>query len=378
VSRTAVELLDGVPPLAVEWEALAQRLRAEPFLGPDWIAAHHSAFGTGRLVVIAVRRGERLGAVLPLAVRGNTARSVTNAHTPVFGVLGEDHELICDALAAVEGRGVTRLSLSYLDREGALADAVRRQAGAGRELIVERVMLRSPYIVLDGNMSDYRAQLGKSFRADLRRRNRRLGEQGEVELDIRDGTHELDRLLAEGWRLETSEWKDRIGTAVAAHPATRQFYTEIADRAARRGRLRLYFLRLDGAPISFMFGLEESGVLYLLKGGFDRAHAHISPGQLLLERVIEHAYAANLRRIELLGDDEPHKLVWASTVRERVSLQKFARSPARSVQWAAHAHGRPLALRIGLDRALRPLRDRGRIASGAVRRITNSRARGNH
>jgi CelD/BcsL family acetyltransferase involved in cellulose biosynthesis len=364
-----VEIVDKVAPLATEWDALVQRLGAGPFNSPDWFDAHWSSFGAGRLAIIAVRRDGRLGAVLPLARRGGTARSVTNAQTPEFGVLAEDDELTVHALAALAAHGVSRLKLSYLDREDPLAGLVRRHALAHRQLLVERVMLRSPYIEVDRPFADYSAQRRSSFRADLRRRNRRLSEQGEVQLDVRDGCQELDRLLAEGWELEASDWKGRQGTAVAARPELRRFYDEIAHRAAARDRLRLYFLRLDGSAIAFIFALAQGGVIYLMKGGFDPSHARMSPGQLLLERVIEHAFASKLRRIELLGGSEQHKLAWTDTVHERVLVQSFARSPLRAVQWAVHAHGRPLALQIGLDRALRPLRDRGRIALETMRRI---------
>ena len=84
-----VEIADSVAPLAAEWDALAERLRAGPFVSPDWVAAHWSCFGSGRLAIVAVRRDRYLGAVLPVARRGNTARSVTNGQTPQFGVLAE-------------------------------------------------------------------------------------------------------------------------------------------------------------------------------------------------------------------------------------------------------------------------------------------------
>jgi CelD/BcsL family acetyltransferase involved in cellulose biosynthesis len=364
-----VEIVDSVAPLAREWDALVERIGAGPFNSPDWIEAHWSSFGEGRLAIVGVRRDGRLGAVLPLARRGGSARSVTNAQTPEFGVLAEDDELTARAVTAVAAEGVSRLTLSYVDRHGPLAAAVRRHAGARERLVVERVMLRSPYIVVDRTLADYLAQRRSSFKADLRRRNRRLAEHGEVRFEVRDGSQERDRLLAEGWELEASDWKGRQGTAVAAHAQTRRFYAEVARRAAARERLRLCFLRLDGAAIAFIFALEQGGVVYLMKGGFDPAHARVSPGQLLLERVIEHAFASGLRRIELLGGSEQHKLAWTDTVHERLLLQSFGRSPVRSLQWAAHAHGRPLALRFGLDRALAPVRDRGRTATQTMRRI---------
>ncbi len=364
--------------LAPEWEALAQRLGAGPFLSPDWIAAHWSAFGTGRLMLVVVRRDGALALVLPLARRGRrTARSVTNAHSPQFGVLSEERPLTMHALGAVADLGVSRLALSYVDSGDPLAFAVRDHARAAGRPLAERVMLRSPYIELAGTEAEYRARLKRSFKADLRRRNRRLAESGEARLDIEDGSYALDALLAECWRLERGGWKSAGGTAVADNPATERFYREVAHRAAARDRLRLSFLRLDGRAIAFNFGLQQNGVLYLLKGGFDPAYSRFSPAQLLQERVIEHAYDTGLSRIELLGNDETYKLRWTDKVHERLSQQCFAPSYTRRAQWAIYAYGRPLALRMGVDRVARPLRDRALIAIQAARsRTRDSVARG--
>ncbi|MGI8573291.1 MAG: GNAT family N-acetyltransferase [Solirubrobacteraceae bacterium] len=361
------EVLDRIAPLEAEWDALAESLGAGPFVAPDFIAAHWSAFGAGRLTVVAVRRKGVLEAVLPLTRRGATARSITNAQSPQFGMLGAGVEIAHAVLHALTRTGISRVALSYVDRDDPLIVAMHEHALERRWLLAEHMMLRSPYVELEGTIEDYRTRLKRSFKADLRRRTRRLAEQGEVTLDMCDGTSRLDALLSESWKLESAGWKGRSGTAIASLPSAQRFYGELARRAAARGRLRLFFLRLDGRALAFLFGLEQRSVLYLLKGGFDPDSARQSPGQQLLERVIEHGYAAGLSRIELLGGDEPYKLHWTHSVHERISLQCFGPSVMRRAQWAAYAYGWPLAVRLGLDRRLAPVRDRGRAALYSVR-----------
>jgi hypothetical protein len=99
-------------------------------------------------------------------------------------------------------------------------------------------------------------------------------------------------------------------------------------------------------------------VLHLLKVGFDPAFARFSPGRVLLGEAIARAFDGGLRRVELGGGTEPYKLAWTRTVCERVAIQAYAPGPLGDAAWAAVAHGRPLAQRAGLDRRLRPGRDR--------------------
>src|SRR5215207_6405679 len=75
---------------AEEWDALADRVEASPFLRPGWITAWWRAFGSGALEVITVRRSGRLSGVLPLARSGGALRAPANAETPEFGFLSED------------------------------------------------------------------------------------------------------------------------------------------------------------------------------------------------------------------------------------------------------------------------------------------------
>jgi CelD/BcsL family acetyltransferase involved in cellulose biosynthesis len=174
----------------------------------------------------------------------------------------------------------------------------------------------------------------------------------------------LDELLT----LEAAGWKAARGTAIAARASTHRFYAAVTAWAAERGTLRLLALRLAGRPLAALLGVQEDGVLYLLKGGFDPACARFSPGQLVLAHAIERAFADGLRRVELGGGPDPYKLRWADAVHDLVGVSAFAPSAAGSLGWIAVARGRPLAQRAGVDRALRPVRDRALAASELMRR----------
>ena len=183
-----------------------------------------------------------------------------------------------------------------------------------------------------------------------------------------DGGPRSGPLLDELLSLEAAGWKAARGTAIAARGSTRRFYAAVTGWAAARGTVRLLVLRLDGRPLAALLGVQEDGVHYLLKGGFDPAYARYSPGQLVLAEAIERAFADGLRRVELGGGADAYKLQWADAVRDRVAVSAFAPSAAGSLGWIAVARGRPLAQRAGVDRALRPVRDRALAASEIMRR----------
>jgi len=211
-----------------------------------------------------------------------------------------------------------------------------------------------PYVAVDGDWPGYERQLSSRLLRDLRRRRRKLETQGTVAVQVLDGRERLGELLAEGFRLESSGWKATGGSAILSRPATQRFYTDVARWASDRGWLRLAFLRVDERPIAFQLGIEEGGTYYFLKGGYDPAYQAAAPAKLLLQAMLQRAHALGLDRFDFVGGDEPWKLEWTDSCRERVLLHAFAPSAAGALERGAVTLGRPARARV--RSSLRPLR----------------------
>ena len=344
----SLETHERLEPLAAEWDELVDRVRAVPWLRPGWIGAWWRAFGRGSLRVLAVRRGDELAGVLPLALHRGVLSSPTNWHTPEFGLVALEPEHREELARAAFGQRRRRVTLSFLERDAGLREVEAAAAAAGYRTLV-RVRERSPYVALDGSLDEYLGTLDRKHAKEIRRVRRRLEEQGEVAFEVEETAERLDELL----RLEAVGWKGESETAIVSRPETLAFYRDVAAWAAASGTLRLAFLRLDGRPIAAELLVEEHGVLYDLKGGYDEAYRKLAPGNLIVGELIAHAFRRGLRSYELLGSDEPFKLAWTSRVRERLHFDAFSPRPAGAAEFAAQAYGRRLARRV-LELARRP------------------------
>ena len=321
--------------VAREWEELAARTDAPPFLRPGWLQIFGRAFGLGPPLVLTVRRGERLAGVLPLAARGGLLESVTNWHTPEFGAVAEDEAAVSEVAAAVFARRPRRVSLWFLNSEGPEIHACRAAARAAGYRSTLHRLEQPPWVALDGDWAAFEASLPAKLRSDLRRRRRILEKEGTPAVEVFDGRENLDALLEEGFRVEGAGWKGEAGTAIVSQPDTRRFYTEAAAWLAERGWLRLSFLRLDGRPLAFEYGIEHGGVYYFLKGGYDPGYSRFAPAKLLIAALLERGFANGLRRFDFGGTDESFKLEWANGHRELVHFQGYAPSALGMVEQAA-------------------------------------------
>lgn len=341
-----IEVRREIEPLAEEWDELADRAGAPAFLRPGWMRAWRAAFGRGSLEILTLRRGGRLAGVLPVYREGAVVRSPSNGHTPLFEPLAEDGSAVDELTVSLLAGGSRRLGLFYLTAGELGQEALQRAAGAAGYRLVEGTLEHSPYVRIDRDWDAYTASLETKLMREIRRRRRRLESEGALSLDVSDGGEGLDALLEQGFRIEAAGWKSQTGTAIAARPETRQFYSELARWASGRGLLRLGFLRLDGRALAFDFSIEDAGVHYLLKTGYDVTHRALGPGIMIRHDMIQRAFKEGLDSYEFLGQSDAWKLRWTQSTRERVVVRAFSPSLCGRVNWLSVARLRPFAKRL--------------------------------
>jgi CelD/BcsL family acetyltransferase involved in cellulose biosynthesis len=339
-----VERHATVDAVSEEWDALASRVGAPPFLRPGWIAAWIDAFSAPGLTILAARResGELAGVLPLMRRRGRVLAGTANAHSPLGGALVDGPDA---ASALVDGLLAERPALadfSYTDPTDSVIAELRRRRPA-----LVRVQSDPPYVDVTGDFDAYMAGLARKHRKECGRLRRNLEAQGELTFEFADGSEGLEALLEEGFAIEGSGWKTESGTAIDSSPAERSFYTAVARWAAERGWLRLAFLRIDGRPIAFDYCLDSGGSFYAVKGGYDTEYRRLGPGVVLTHESIARAFAdPGVRTYEFLGTADPYKLAWTSTTHERLRVQSFSRSPLGLAHQAAWRHGRPIAKRV--------------------------------
>jgi CelD/BcsL family acetyltransferase involved in cellulose biosynthesis len=308
----------GFDDLREEWDALVARGPADvPFATHGWISAWLDAFAPDAAPLALVARAAA-GAPLGMAVfleerRRGVIRLVAPANDHscrVEWALGPDAG---SAVAALWAHLRDRISWDVLLlrdvlRDGPTSIHLEPLARADGHLSGRWESLRSPRIRLGGTPAEERT--AAKFRANLRRRARRLGELGAVALRRADGPAEVDAALADFLALEASGWKGEGGSAIALDGALVRFYARIARDAAARGALAIRALTLDGRPIAVHLGLVHRGVYLLPKTAYDEALSQVSPGQLLQREVLAECEARGLTAFDFLGPDMPWKRDW--------------------------------------------------------------------
>lgn len=321
--------------LEKEWDALADEVApGQPFHRHAFIRVWLDNFAPGADVRVVLQRDAhgQLTAALPLVrqrsrLYGVPVRELSaagNEHSCRFDLLAKDPGLAAPAILShlLATRDWDVLRLVDVPERGA---AWRLHASAEARGLPHGTWesLLSPTIFLASSWEEFQGRISSKFRANVRRRRRKLEERGAVTYERYTGGPELAARLEEGFALEASGWKGERGSAMGQSPQTRGFYTELAREAAARGELVLSFLRLDGRAVAFHFALARERRYFLLKPGYDETLGECSPGQLLMEEVLKDCTARGDLEFDFLGPDMSWKRDWTDTARRHTWLYIF-------------------------------------------------------
>jgi CelD/BcsL family acetyltransferase involved in cellulose biosynthesis len=161
-----------------------------------------------------------------------------------------------------------------------------------------------PVIQLPESFEDYIATLDKKNRHELRRKIRRS--TGQVAWYIVGAEHDLDTELEQFLRLMAASTPDKA--EFLKDPFNDTFFRQIVPVIAERGWLQLAFLTFDGQAAAAYLNFDYENKIMVYNSGLDpEAHGHLSPGIVLLARLIEYAIVCKREWFDFLRGNEPYK-----------------------------------------------------------------------
>jgi CelD/BcsL family acetyltransferase involved in cellulose biosynthesis len=314
------------------WDSLLQSSEAtSPFLTWEWLHPWWRYLGgSSPLRMLAVDAGNRLIAVAPFRVTTGVARM------PCLDLLGtgdagSDYlDVIIrsgfepEALDAIERFVVAQniaLRLTHLGPSAA-ADGLASRLERRRWKQVTNPGGTCPYIPLAGHTWDsYLATLGASHRANVRRRLRALEQKFDVRFERVTSDHDRREALE---RLTHYHERRFAAHGTAFRTASLcAFHDDATRRFLDRGWLRMFVLRLNGAPAAVMYGFLYNRTFYFYQHGFDDSYQQHGIGLVLMALTIRTAIEEGAAEFDMLWGTEPYKFLWARDVRELRNLHLF-------------------------------------------------------
>jgi CelD/BcsL family acetyltransferase involved in cellulose biosynthesis len=325
----------GFAALADEWNVLLRRSRTDTiFLTWEWQTTWWRYVGTDRgpLYLLAARRDGRLVGILPLYQSGDAGPKTLQVvgcievsdYLDLIVEAGQEEPVYAAFLDWLNNSAATwdrldlcnqpRTSLTYTR----LAE-MARERGWAVEVFQEDVC---PIITLPQECDRpgcddpqqkppelwevYLERLDKKERHEIRRKLRRLDREApDAQMRIVRGGAELDRAMADFIRLHRLSSRDKDAFMT---DDMQGFFRAIAAALADRGWLQLSFLEIAGQPVASYFCFDYGNQILVYNSGYDpQASPQLSPGWVLLARLIQGAIAQARTRFDFLQGNEDYK-----------------------------------------------------------------------
>jgi CelD/BcsL family acetyltransferase involved in cellulose biosynthesis len=311
VPDLTLEPIDDLASVREDWTALAERA-GNVFATWEWADAWWRVYGEGRPLRITSWRDAsgRLVAVLPLYLSTRrpvrTLRFVGHGPADQLGPVcaPQDRSAVAEALKRLLTHGSGGWDLLLAER---LAPAEGWSGALGGRVVHRE---ESPTLLIAGRSFDeFLASRSKNFREQVRRRDRKLRREHEVELRLTDAER-LDADLDALFRLHAARWSE--GESSALTGSRERFHRDFAHRALERGWLRLWVLEADGAPRAAWYGFRFAEMDWYYQSGRDPEWERESVGFVLMSHTVRQAFDDGMTEYRLLRGGEEYKGRFAS------------------------------------------------------------------
>jgi CelD/BcsL family acetyltransferase involved in cellulose biosynthesis len=341
----AAEVLAGGPEvlesLAPEWGRLCENRawNQDPFCRPEWsIAYSHAYERKPQIFGVTAHVDGRLVAVLPLiwmpelfwGVPVRMLRQCADEARFDLALIGDEAEAAA-AIKAVWRRLRDDISWDVIELakvpDSAAIWCLMAEAEKDGFITGFQRSFRTPIVSLTGiqggGEDPWLAQTSERFRHELRRKTRRLQDQGRLRLERFECA--APEILERYYELERCTWKGEQGCAVLSDRRRLRYYNEIARALERLGCLRIYFLTLDDRLIAGNINVSCRGKLFGLRCAFDPAFSRYSPGHILINWVLRDCAARHVSELHFMGQSFDYKLQWTSQTLEHGYCYIFRR-----------------------------------------------------
>jgi CelD/BcsL family acetyltransferase involved in cellulose biosynthesis len=315
--------LAGFDALAVEWDRLLSRSASVvPFLRHDYQRLWWSTLGGGEWsrgdLWIGVGRdssGQALG-IAPLFWGSSPAQP------PALRLLGSieisdyldlivpaEHadalaRAVLDALASDGPERWTSLDLYNIPDKSPSLQALETAAAEHGWRSVQERLQPCPVIRLDADWETYLARLDKKQRHELRRKLRRAETNAEpVEMRLVEPGQDIGAAIETYLRLMATD-PDKASFLT---PTMRAHFAALIRTGIDDHWVQLAFLDVGGVPAAAYLNFDYAGNIWVYNSGLNPDFLPLSPGWVLLGRLIEWSIRNGRQEFDFLRGEEDYK-----------------------------------------------------------------------
>ena len=282
--------------LYTEWSLLAQQCGHSFASFPFWYEAKvNITKNTNNIIFVLIYEKNRLKAVLPFEKK-TFKFSVIRIH---YLQLFYSNEMgLCDITSNVslpplwedirKTLSDKKIHCHFIKCQHYLSGSNIAHSNLTDHASFTKVSHQSSALIFDQGYDAFINRYNTKFRRNIRRLTKKAKSIGELTIECVRQVDQLETAFKHFLQVEDCGWKGEKGTSIQKQPKMLAYYQTLLDGFTKTGNCQINLLMLDGKCIAAQFCVFIEKTLYLLKIGYDERYASISPGQILIDRLVEY------------------------------------------------------------------------------------------
>jgi CelD/BcsL family acetyltransferase involved in cellulose biosynthesis len=279
------------------------------FMLPEWMQTWWQVFGEGlKPHIRVVHDGEKLIGIVPLMINDNTAYLIGSTdvcdYVDFVVVPGSEQEFFSTLLNDLKKGDIKTLDLKHVRPDSTVMSNLIPLAKGRNFSVTSEQEAMSFEMDLPSSFEEYLQTLSSKQRHEVRRKLRRLAEEGKVEYRFIEKGSELPAALDTFFRMFTESREDK---AAFLTERMKSYFRLLVENMKKIGLLKLGVLELDGKPVAEIVCFDYNDCIYLYNSGYDPQYVSLSVGLLSKVFAIEDSIAKGKKRFDFLKGAETYK-----------------------------------------------------------------------
>ena len=252
---------------------------------------------------------QALSGIAPIIIKGDSAFFASDYNTTDFQDIlsspDKNKTVWKSVLSYLNQRNIESLDLTGINETSDSIKHLRELTENNNWELTKTNWDVDPIIKLPKSWDAYLMSLRKKDRHELKRKFRRLEKAGIINYYLVDNNSDtLDESLNDFMTLmaESKEEKAQFLTETR-----KNYFTTLIKIMAKNGKLRLFFMEIDGVRVSGTISFLHNRKLYLYNSGYNKSYSELSVGLLLKAHNIRYAIEEELEEFDFLRGNEPYK-----------------------------------------------------------------------
>jgi CelD/BcsL family acetyltransferase involved in cellulose biosynthesis len=291
-----------------DWKKLQANSPVSPiFSSPEWSKAWWQQFSSkAKLYLGAVRYQGKAVGIAPLLVRNDIASLIGSSdvcdYLDFVVEPGNEERFFSGLLNTLNAEGILRLELASLRPDSTVLTSLVKIAPRQAWQVSCSQEDVSVGLDLPGTWEEYLQLLSSKQRHELKRKLRRLNEEGE--LNYRHSTDASRRDVDIFLHLFRDSRQDK---AAFLTPQMESFFRAAANTMAEQKLLRLNILELNKKPVAATMCFDYKDTVYLYNSGYEPDYSWLSVGVVSKALCIKDSIERDKKLFDFLKGSEAYK-----------------------------------------------------------------------